>query len=114
VSLRLLTEPISSYEDLRKAYADWLARRPRERRAVPFFWHDEWLNLPNQPVTGVSWYEAMAYWAWVHWQLTAYGQASVLDGVPLATLLASGTWQVRLPTEAEWEKAAGVGRCSAT
>ena len=42
-------------------------------------------NLPNHPVVGVSWYEAMAFCAWLRHKL---GRT------------------VRLPSEAEWEKAA--------
>jgi formylglycine-generating enzyme required for sulfatase activity len=100
--LSLITE-----ENLRKAYAYLLAQRPIERRGEPFFWHDEQLNLPTQPITGVNWYEAMAYCAWLQQQLTVHGQSFAIDGVTLTMLLTSGAWQARLPTEAEWEKAAG-------
>lgn len=45
----------------------------------PKYWEDERFNQPGQPVVGVSWFDAMAYSRW------------------------KGR---RLPTEAEWEKAA--------
>ena len=48
-------------------------------------WNDKDWNQPNQPVVCVSWYEAMVYTRWLTRE----------------TGLA-----VRLPTEAEWEKAA--------
>jgi formylglycine-generating enzyme required for sulfatase activity len=49
----------------------------------PGYWDDGRFNKPNQPVVGVSWYEAVAY---CHWLSAETGQP------------------YRLPSEAEWEK----------
>ena len=57
------------------------------RRDRPRYWDDARFNGPNQPVVGVTWYEAVAYCRWL-----------------TATLDDGHTY--RLPTEAEWERAA--------
>jgi formylglycine-generating enzyme required for sulfatase activity len=54
-------------------------------RYLPAFWTDRRFNMPDQPVVGVAWYEALAFTNWL----------AGLTGLP---------W--RLPTEAEWEAAA--------
>ncbi len=54
----------------------------------PPFWSDPAFNQSDQPVVGVSWYEAIRYCAW---------------------LSASTGRKFRLPTEAEWERAARGG-----
>lgn len=77
--------------DLRRWWSDegwtWLKK---ERVKAPESW--EWqLEKPgNYPVVGLSWWETQAFCRWF---------TSVALGLP------SG-WVIRLPTEAEWEKAA--------
>ncbi|MDY7095577.1 MAG: SUMF1/EgtB/PvdO family nonheme iron enzyme [Acidobacteriota bacterium] len=60
----------------------------------PRLWGNRTYNRANLPVVGVSWYEAQAYCAWRTRELRAAGK------------LLSGE-EIRLPTLAEWQRAAG-------
>ncbi|EFO80359.1 hypothetical protein OSCT_1780 [Oscillochloris trichoides DG-6] len=61
----------------------------RGDRTSPYRWNDPQYSGANQPVIGVTWYEATAFCDWLTRQLK----------------LPSG-YALRLPTEAEWEVAA--------
>lgn len=111
-------------EPLEMPYDYWIARYPvtvaqyaafvasgayRERRwwgtggehwlaqgfNTPAHWSQQ-CQHPNRPVTGVCWFEAMAYCRWLDQQLVEEPHSSESYGV-------------RLTSEAEWEKAARYG-----
>lgn len=64
----------------------WLAAN---KSNSPAYWDEDlWSGDPHLPVVGVSWYEALAFCCW--------------KGEMLGK-------ECRLPTEVEWEKAAGAG-----
>ena len=78
-----------------------------EPRAAPYDFGVPF-NLPNHPVVGITWYEANAYCKWL-------ATRKDLPEVKEISALSNAQLVFRLPTEAEWEAAAGgVGLPSPT
>jgi formylglycine-generating enzyme required for sulfatase activity len=59
-------------------------------------------GISTHPVVLVTWYEALQYCDWLTRRLGAWSRTPE----PLATLLRDEDWEVGLPSEPEWEKAA--------
>lgn len=64
--------------------ADWLLYLNDRPGATPRFRHDERFSRSDQPVVGVTWYDAIEYAKWLSRRVG---------------------YEVMLPTEAQWEKA---------
>lgn len=71
----------------------WQWRQARPVPTQPYRWNDPHWTADNQPVSGLSWYEARAFCAWL-----------TQRGAELGWLRPDR--QIRLPSEAEWEVAA--------
>lgn len=87
---------------------NWLQARlqendnPLDRDILyPRYWHDPRLGIARKcvPVVGITWYEAMAYCNWLeqNWNNLEEGQENSIPGA----------LRVRLPTDVEWQTAAG-------
>ncbi len=58
-------------------------------------------DLPTHPVRWITWYDAKAYCTWLSKKLSVWEYTP-----PLISDLLHQNWQITLPSEAEWEKAA--------
>jgi formylglycine-generating enzyme required for sulfatase activity len=75
----------------------------KRSRTEPQYWKSRAFSGPDQPVVGVSWYEAVAF---CNWLSAREGLTPAYDDTGRARLDATG---YRLPTEVEWEYAAARG-----
>lgn len=86
-------------EDRENRYNDWLKARMVKYRQNPFWWHEEPWNLPNRPVVGITWYEAVAYCKWLN-------DDCIFNEICKLLKISSSSYKIALPTVEEWEKAA--------
>jgi formylglycine-generating enzyme required for sulfatase activity len=68
--------------------------KQRMKKVCPYAWNNPRWAVPNHPVIGVTWYEAFAFSRWLDAKLRS------ISTMPDSHL------EIRLPTEAEWEKCA--------
>jgi formylglycine-generating enzyme required for sulfatase activity/nucleoside-triphosphatase THEP1 len=76
---------------------DWLKKRSQDFRNYPYSWTEQ-LTYSNLPVSGISWFEASAYCAWLDQNLREIS--------PINHPVHKSGYIIRLPSEVEWEKSA--------
>src|SRR3970282_1001691 len=103
-AFELAATQVTNAEYARFLEAEREAKGPHGGINPPLQWDDPEFNHPEQPVVAVSWYDAAAYCDWLSRATGSFGAAS-LDSARDR----QDKRRYRLPTEAEWERAARGG-----
>ena len=80
-----------------RAFVDESGHKPADESSLQ--------GVDNHPVVDVTWYDALAYCQWLTGRLRQWKGTPE----PLAHLLREEGWEITLPSEPQWEKAARGG-----
>jgi formylglycine-generating enzyme required for sulfatase activity/energy-coupling factor transporter ATP-binding protein EcfA2 len=103
--LDMFVEKLLQYADSIKGYRDYLGKNPKKwQDKLRSEYDDERkFNGDDQPVVGVTWYAARAYCFWLSCLEALLNMGEKLESIDVYRLASI----YRLPTEKEWEWAAG-------
>lgn len=101
--LKLFADKLLQYADPLTGYTDYPGKNSKEWRDTlrPRYDDNKKFNADDQPVVGVNWYAARAYCFWLSCLEAVINRKDDLEDVNRVSSI------YRLPTEKEWEWAAG-------
>ncbi len=103
--LEIYSKKLLKFAESIKGYVDYLGKNPKkwQDKIRSEYDNEKKFNGDDQPVVGVTWYAARAYCFWLSCLETIINMGEKLGSVDVNRLASI----YRLPTEKEWEWAAG-------